>query len=443
VAQWQGVATYAAARPDDPASRRAETLREIFGGSGVPALEELAALDRTDSAAVDALLGAVGLILADDVRAQSAGMDAPQGIPAFLVAELLNLAVQWFDDDVAVAAPLLAVFTGHGADPDETAPQADPSLVESLARWLSEKVATPVLIDRAEVISGGFSRLMLDVSWSAGMHVTRCVVRVEQGGMFATEGHREVEIMRALAAAGYPVPGVAWEEQDASVLGEPFFVMEHVAGAARLDDDGLDDVLRSVAALHVLDLDVVEDVAAVDGLPSGSTPEMAIAAQTRRWHEVYTSSAPHPIPLLERGFAWLEVNVRPTGPTVVVHGDPGPGNALHDGTGVAAVIDWEFAHAGDPAEDWAYLALIRGRRIMSPDEWKSRLERTVGITYDERTWQAWEAYNGVKGACVNLTALTVFATAKSPVPDHLAIGIAVSLRFLGRVVDLTGARSGR
>ncbi len=246
--------------------------------------------------------------------------------------------------------------------------------------------------------------------------------------------------MRAVAEAGYPVPPVLWQESEAAVLGEPFFVMGWVDGAARLDDEALDDVLRSLARLHALDRTVVDAVASLDGLDPAATPEQAIAAQLAHWHRVYRASAPHPVPLLERGFAWLQAHLSPTGPPVVVHGDPGPGNALHDGSGIAAVIDWEFAHAGDAAEDWSYLALVRGRRLMPPALWKDRLRRTVGLHYDDETWTAWEAYNGVKGACVNLTALDVFASSAQPTPDQLAIGVAVHLRFLDRVVDLTGAR---
>ena len=172
---------------------------------------------------------------------------------------------------------------------------------------------------------------------------------------------------------------------------------------------------------------------------AGREPDQAISAQLRHWHQVYRSAAEYPIPLLERGFAWLRANLRATGPSVIVHGDPGPGNALQDAGGVAAVIDWEFAHAGDAAEDWAYLALIRGRRLGSPESWKTRLAATVDVGYDEPTWQAWEAFNSVKGACVNLTALDVFRRTARPTPDLLAIGVAVHLRFLGRAVQLTGA----
>jgi aminoglycoside phosphotransferase (APT) family kinase protein len=275
---------------------------------------------------------------------------------------------------------------------------------------------------------------MVEVRWSAGGHG---VFRIEQDGMFGTEGRREAAAMRILAAAGYPVPAVLWEEPDAGPLGHPFFVMEHVAGEARTDPAGLADVLRAVADLHRLDRATVDAIGALDGTPGGSPPDAVVAGQLRHWYGIYRAAVAQPIPLLEWCFGWLRAHLTPTGPSVVVHGDPGPGNALQDDRGVTAVIDWEFAHAGDAAEDWAYLALIRGRRIGSPDEWKQRLSATVGVEYDQPTWDAWEAFNSVKGACVNLTALDVFARTARPHPDLLAIGIAVHLRFLARAVELT------
>jgi aminoglycoside phosphotransferase (APT) family kinase protein len=280
---------------------------------------------------------------------------------------------------------------------------------------------------------------MLDVRWTVGQETGgHGVVRIEQDGMFGTEGRREASVMRILRARGYPVPAIVWEEPDPGVLGHPFFVMEFVDGRARTDDEGLDDMLRALAWLHRLEPEAVDEVAALDGLPPGRGPEQAIDAQLRHWHDMYRSAVPYPIPLLDRGFAWLRSNLHATGPSVIVHGDPGPGNALQDATGVAAVIDWELAHTGDAAEDWAYLALIRGRRLGSPESWKARLATIVGVEYEEPTWRAWEVFNSVKGACVNLTALDVFARTARPTPDLLAIGVAVHLRFLRRAVELTG-----
>jgi aminoglycoside phosphotransferase (APT) family kinase protein len=418
--RWQEVAAYRAARRPDPNPERAAVLRDLLG---LPGAGDLQVLD------------AAGRLLSDAVTG-----DAELAGPVYARCR------QWFDEDVAAAAPLLELFTGHHRDPEGGPPPADPELVDRLAQWLDKR---GVRLRDVRVISGGFSRLMLDVRWTAGQGTGghdsgrqgtggHGVVRIEQDGMFGTEGRREASVMRILRARGYPVPAIVWEEPDPDALGHPFFVMEFVDGRARTDDEGLDDMLRALRRLHSLGREPADEVAVLDGLPAGHGPEQAIDAQLRHWHDVYRSAVAYPIPLLERGFAWLRANLRPTGPSVIVHGDPGPGNALQDASGVAAVIDWELAHAGDAAEDWAYLALIRGRRLASPDSWKKRLAATAGVAYDEPTWRAWEAFNSVKGACVNLTALDVFARTARPTPDLLAIGVAVHLRFLRRAVELTG-----
>jgi aminoglycoside phosphotransferase (APT) family kinase protein len=408
--RWREVAAYRAARRPDPNPERAAVLRDLLSMPGADNGEVFDAAGRLLSAAVTR-------------DAESPG----------LARQVQALSLRWFDEDVKDAAPLLELFTGHHRDPEGGPPQADPELVGRLAEWIAERAGPDARLEDVTVISGGFSRLMLDARWTGG----HGVVRIEQDGMFATEGRREAAVMRILRARGYPVPAILWEESDPGVLGHPFFVMEHVAGSARTDDEGLADMLRALARLHGLGRETIEEIAALDGLPAGSQPEQAINAQLRHWHDVYRSAVEYPIPLLERSFAWLRANLRPTGPSVIVHGDPGPGNALQNEGGVAAVIDWELAHVGDAAEDWAYLALIRGRRLGSPQSWKARLAAVVDVGYDEQTWQAWEAFNSVKGACVNLTALDVFRRTPRPTPDLLAIGVAVHLRFLSRAVELT------
>ena len=416
--RWQEVAAYGAARPPDPTPERATVLRDLLGLPG---------------AGDDQVLDAAGALLAEAVADQ-----ADPARPGILAGPVLSLCLGWFDEDVKAAAPLLELFTGHHRDPEGGPPQASPELTSRLAAWLAGRAGPGTRLEEVTVIPGGFSRLMLSAHWTSGPGVVRHgVVRIEQDGMFATEGRREAAAMRILRAYGYPVPAVVWEEPDPAVLGHPFFVMDYVDGRARTDDEGLDDMLRALGRLHGLGQEAVDEVAALDGLPAGQQPERAIEAQLQHWHDVYRSAVRYPIPLLERCFAWLRANLRATGPSVVVHGDPGPGNALQDSAGVAAVIDWEFAHVGDAAEDWAYLALIRGRRLASPSSWKARLAATVGVEYDEQTWRAWEAFNSVKGACVNLTALDVFRRTARPTPDLLAIGVAVHLRFLSRAVELT------
>jgi hypothetical protein len=69
-----------------------------------------------------------------------------------------------------------------------------------------------------------------------------------------------------------------------------------------------------------------------------------------------------PAPLARFALGWLERNAPDSTSTVLCHGDVGPGNFLHDGARVTALLDWEFAHLGDPMDDLGWLA-FRGHHM--------------------------------------------------------------------------------
>lgn len=395
VSQWAGIERYASMRGEDPTPARAAVIAELIG---CPA-------DTAFDAAAQAMLDDPG------------------------PSELRDLLVAWSREDTAVAEPLLSVFTGHGTDVEHPVIAVDEAELTKLASWLTAEHRSPVEVLRAEVIGGGFSRRMWRTTVMLDGERRNVIVRSEQGGMFGTDTVTEVAAMRGLLASGYRVPAILHVESTGTVLGEPFFVMEEVRGQVRLDDAGLDDIIRSVDELHRV------PVTAID--PSERTAEQVIGDNIDGWLRVYRAHAATPIPLIEQGAAWLRAHLEPTGPSVIVHGDAGPGNALFDDEHGLTVLDWEFAHVGDAAEDWAYLALIRGRRTMSADAWKARLNDTIGLELTEQQWRKWLAYNHFRGACVNLTALTVFCEGSHRTADQLAIGIAVHLRFLGQLIDIT------
>ena len=334
----------------------------------------------------------------------------------------------WLTDDITVAAPLMGAFTSHDTTIEHAVVHVNADERARLAQWLSERAGEPVEVVEATVIGGGFSRRMWRATVRRNGVERRVIVRIEQGGMFGTDTITEVRSMRALHAAGYAVPVVEDVEESGGVLGEPFFVMEEVPGVVRLDDQGLDDIIRSVADLHRLPASVLD--------PSGRSPEQVISDNIEGWRRMYREHAPE-LPLVEQGADWLQENLRPTGPSVIVHGDAGPGNALFDPDRGLTTIDWEFAHVGDAAEDWAYLALIRGRRIMDGEAWKARLAAVAGVEYTADQWRLWLAYNHFRGACVNLSARTVFEKGPRRTADQLAIGVAVHLRFLNQLSEIT------
>ncbi|MCA1750158.1 MAG: DUF6285 domain-containing protein, partial [Sphingomonadales bacterium] len=57
----------------------------------------------------------------------------------------------------------------------------------------------------------------------------------------------------------------------------------------------------------------------------------------------------------DHAFRWLETNRPAPAEPHLLHGDFRMGNLMIDADGIAAVLDWELAHIGDPIEDLAYL----------------------------------------------------------------------------------------
>jgi aminoglycoside phosphotransferase (APT) family kinase protein len=398
--QWDGVAEYLRTCGDDPWLLRSEELAVLLRCSPHEALE----------VAAEALA-------TNDGRA----------------AVVRPMFVAWAREDFQTAQPLMSVFTSHDTEVEHHVVPVPVTEAEALARWLSTQRGHDVTITDATVIGGGFSRRMWRATMTEPAVTSRIVVRVEQGGMFGTDTVGEVAAMRAVRAAGYGVPEVLHVEPTGEILGQPCMVMEYVDGVVRLDEQGLDDIIRSLVDLHALPTAVLD--------PGQRTPDQVIADNIDGWLALYRQHAPRTIPLIDDAAAWLRRNLSPTGPSVIVHGDAGPGNALFDAMNGLTVLDWEFAHVGDAAEDWAYLALIRGRRIMDATAWKQRLHDVAQVSFTDDQWRMWLAYNHFRGACVNLTALTVFEHGPRRTADQLAIGVAVSLRFLNQLIDITCAEA--
>lgn len=79
---------------------------------------------------------------------------------------------------------------------------------------------------------------------------------------------------------------------------------------------------------------------------------------------------PQQRPALELVHRWLQENAPKNRPVCLVHGDFRVGNFLVGEKGLQAVLDWEFAHLGDPLEDLAWLCLR---------DWRfGRLDRPAG-----------------------------------------------------------------
>ena len=304
---------------------------------------------------------------------------------------------------------------------------------EALSAFISAQTNTPVDVVAMQRITVGHSRAMYRVDCSDSR---RYVLRLEQGGVFGTSSSEEFGVMRALHEAGVPVASVRWMEPTGSVLGFPFFVMDFVDGDEVADERNVDgattaEFIRVLHGVHTLDHQAL--ALPFHGVPAD--PGQATHLQIERWAGYYRAAAPVPIALLDEAAAWLHLNAPALEHLSVVHGDAGPGNFIHSGGQVVAITDWEFAHLGDPAEDWVFCASMRGSRTMDRQGWVSAFG-AVGVELSPSQWSYWEAFNLFKGACANRTCLTLFENGVNRAPNMAIIGTALHQVFLRRLTDL-------
>ncbi len=294
----------------------------------------------------------------------------------------------------------------------------------ALAQYLSAQVGEPVDGRGMRRLAVGHSRAM----WV----IDTFVVRVEQGGVFGTSSSDEFRLMQSLHAVGYPVANVRWIEPTGDVLGQPFFVMDYVDVPASDDERAMDEataaaLVRSLAELHALD-------------PAAHLPvvdaALATHEQIERWRNVAKSAGGPRVPLLDAAEMWLHRHAPVAERVSLVHGDPGPGNVLCADGEVLAVTDWEFAHVGDPAEDWSYCMSMRGSRTMPRAAWLELFEREADVRLSDQEWRYWEAFNLFKGACANRTCLGLFEAGDNRAPNMAIIGTALHHSFLRRLTDI-------
>jgi len=209
----------------------------------------------------------------------------------------------------------------------------------------------------------------------------------------------EFQVLEAAVAAGVRAPRpVAYLGQ---IGGREAFAMERVEGETigrRLVRDPPPSLPLEMAD-ELARIHAIEPLAF---LPRGGAIE-------RFYDELDSVDEPHPA--IEYGLAWVRERLVSSREPTFVHGDFRLGNlAVTDR--LLAVLDWEFAHLGDPVEDVAW-PLVRAwrfgadaRRLGGVGDVEPYLERyneltRRGITLDELL--VWEVFGNVKWAIGCLT----------------------------------------
>ena len=261
----------------------------------------------------------------------------------------------------------------------------------------------------ASRLSGGASQETYRIEFEADGERRLLAMRRAAGGTAAEPNPErpgldtEAALMQIAAAAGVPEPEIVHVLTESDGLG-PGFIMQwlegETLGSRVLRAPELDDVRprlarecgRILARIHAIDL-------AATGLDGRLQTVPTDAFVTRMWEEYQAMDTPHP--MIDFTARWLLDHTPPAAEHRLVHNDFRNGNLMITPDGVAAVLDWEVAHIGDPVRDlgWICTSSWRFGRAELPvggfgtrEELLAGYEQESGIAVDPEHLRFWEVF---------------------------------------------------
>lgn len=232
------------------------------------------------------------------------------------------------------------------------------------------------IIDMTVAAGGQIKRTILFRLKPNDVLPERLVLRQDMPlGFTGTVVTDEYAVIQRMWGLGLPVPQPFLCEADESLLGGRFMIMAEIVDArmagtyfaeeraymgSEMGPGFGEDVARLMARLHAGTLATAtarDESAGID-----------LAAFGRDWASL---RKPANSIATEMGLAWMLANPLPAGrPRVLVHGDAGAHNMMARDGRLAALLDWELAHIGDPAEDLAQIKTLLLPDVMPWDDFK-------------------------------------------------------------------------
>ena len=216
------------------------------------------------------------------------------------------------------------------------------------------------------------------------------ILRRSPGGLRSTESlslEVEADLIRALAGSGAPVATVVHTLVPQDGLGDGF-LMTRIEGETIprkiLRDEEFAAIRPHLATQFGAILGAVSKVDTARLPPLPFKPAGVIMTRLSNRYETLGVARP----VFEVAFRWLRQNApAELAQYRLVHGDFRNGNMIFGSDGVRAVLDWEVAHIGDPAEDLAW--------ICAPPWRFGELDRPVGgLGSRQQLFEAFEAATG-------------------------------------------------
>jgi aminoglycoside phosphotransferase (APT) family kinase protein len=300
----------------------------------------------------------------------------------------------------------------------ETRDLAD--LARDLGAWMQGKMpgAQDIRLENFDYPRGAgqsHETILFDAKWREGGEekVQGCVVRIKPGRFTVFPDNlftEQFNVMKALHDGNYvTVAKPLWLEEDATVIGAPFFVMEKKQGRVpvSIPPYAREGWLSEATPEQRRKLweGAVRQLAAIQLVPVSEVPFLEGPAHARdglaqEWDKYKRFIAwvqeDRPWPVLEKAMARLEANWPKNQPEGMVWGDARIGNMMFDEDfNVIAVMDWEQPSLGGALQDLAWFLVLSETMHGHNSQIGRHLE---GMGSREETIALWEQITGKSAA---------------------------------------------
>lgn len=285
-------------------------------------------------------------------------------------------------------------------------------LEPAIAAHLAKALGHDVRLESVSALAGGSCqdnfRVELEDQGERRVLVLRAdAVRSLRGSLSRRLEHG---VINRAVRAGVKTPEARYLAEGLTRDGASSYFMNWVPGVAigrRVLRDADLAIAREGLARELADeLARIHTVTPADddlGLAAPTDPIKASLASTY----AAVDAMPERRPALELALRWLVEHPPRDRAVSLCHGDFRTGNFLVTPAGLAAVLDWEFAHWGCPAEDVAWLCMRNWRFSQNDKEaggfarrsaFYREYERASGKPLDARDVHYWEVLGNVRWA---------------------------------------------
>jgi len=315
-----------------------------------------------------------------------------------------------------------------------------PTVQEKIVGYLESKMPSARNLALSDFVhsAGGWSHeiYVFFASWNEDGRAMRrgfCLRKDPGSGLLRelSSLREQFRVIKALEGTPAPTPKAYWYEEDPSILGGPFFVMEKVEGEvpnpwSRAGKQFYADAAKrgklprsfveALASLHNLDwrgagLDLI-------GVP-GDGKDFALR-EIAKWESLIAQSIRKPEPVLTELLMWLKANAPETRRLAFVHGAYRTGNLIIKDDAIAAIIDWELQVIGDPMYDVAYVLSNLNREgstllscVVEREFFLDYYQKLTGLTIDLEACRYYEILYMMRSTAFWLSASGLFAEGRN------------------------------